>query len=158
MLSLGMLSHQMRRGRILAGCLLLHLISKEGFKSSSKMIVIPLKCCQKSHNISSSAMLATADMVMCTWIQGYIYFKTQRGLYRLDFQYSGQRGFLFFCYNNATFNPLNLTLAFHSHDSLTPQECLLWIKSMVVVIHCCVITRICARCSRGRYQLFWTWD
>lgn len=53
MLSLGILSHKERRGRILAGCPLLHFISKGGCKSSSEMIVILLRCCQKSHNTFS---------------------------------------------------------------------------------------------------------
>lgn len=66
MLFLEIFSHKERRGRTLAECPLLHFISKGGFKPNSEMIVILLGCCQKSHNISSSAMLATADMVMYT--------------------------------------------------------------------------------------------
>jgi len=44
-LSLGILSQKERRGRILAGCPLLHLIPKGGLESSSEMIVILLGCC-----------------------------------------------------------------------------------------------------------------
>ena len=160
MLSLGILSHKVRSGEFLQDVLCCTWFQKEASSPALKWLLF-YSDVVRNHTLPHQLCWQQQTWWRTLEFKATYILKTKRkirSLNRLDFQYSGRRFFLFFCHNNAIFKPLNLTLALHSHDPLKPQKCLMWIRSMVIVIHCCAITGICERCSRVRCQLFWTWD